>query len=198
MLAPRYNIAPSQNVLVVREDESRNWEYAEVRWGLVPHWAKDVSIGNKLINARCESVTEKPSFRSAIKSRRCIFPTSGFYEWQSTPSGKQPHYITSKDGSPLCFAGIWESWRDPDGVVLESCAMLTTNANPLMAAIHERMPVVLKPSDFAMWLDRTVTEPLQLQRLYRPYPDDLMQEWPVTTYVNSPAHQGEECIRRSG
>jgi putative SOS response-associated peptidase YedK len=195
MLAPRYNIAPTQNILILRENESRNREYAEARWGLVPHWAKDITIGNKLINARCETVAEKPSFRNAIKHRRCIIPTSGFYEWKTIPSGKQPHYITLKAGDPLCFAGIWESWHDPDGVILESCALLTTDANLLMATIHERMPVILQPSDFNLWLDRSITDPPRLQHLYRPFPDDQMQEWPVSTFVNSPAHNSIECLQ---
>ena len=169
-----------------------------MRWGLVPHWAKDQAIGSKLINARCETVAEKPSFRNAIRHRRCIVPASGFFEWAATPKGKVPHYITTRDCSPFSLAGIWETWEDPDGGVLESCALLTTEANSLMATIHERMPVILQHADFSLWLDRTVTDPHQLQHLYRPYPDSPMQEWPVSTFVNSPVHYGEECIHPAG
>lgn len=193
-LAPRYNIAPTQQVHIVREDDAGTRECAETRWGLVPHWAKDMSIGNKLINARCETVAGKPSFRSAIRHRRCIVPASGFFEWAAAPKGKVPHYITARDGSPFSIAGIWETWKDPEGGVLESCALLTTAANSLMATIHERMPVILQPSDFEIWLDRSVTDPQKLQRIYQPYPAELMQERPVSTFVNSPAHSGEECI----
>lgn len=195
-LAPRYNIAPTQQVHIIREDDAGNKECTEMRWGLVPRWAKDISIGNKLINARCETVAEKPSFRNAIHHRRCIVPASGFFEWGATPKGKVPHYITARDGSPFSIAGIWETWKTPDGGMLESFALLTSDANLLMATIHERMPVILKPSDFAAWLDRSVTDPQKLQRIYQPYPADLMQAWPVSTFVNSPAHIGEECIHR--
>ena len=193
-VAPRYNIAPTQRVHIIREDNAGIRECAEARWGLVPHWAKDISIGNKLINARSETVIEKPSFRSAIRHRRCIVPASGFFEWAATPKGKVPHYITARDGSPFSIAGIWETWQAPDGGMLESCALLTTEANSLMATIHERMPVILQPSDFEAWLDRSGTDPQKLQRVYQPYPAELMQEWPVSTFVNSPAHSGEECI----
>jgi putative SOS response-associated peptidase YedK len=196
MSSPRYNIAPTQQVSVVRDNENHGREWAEMRWGLVPHWAKDLSIGNRLINARCETVAEKPSFRSAIRHRRCIVAASGFYEWKVTSKGKFPHYVTMTDEAPVAFAGIWESWKDAEGVALESCALLTTAANSLMETIHDRMPVILQQSDFEEWLDRSVTDTQKIQRIYQPYPAELMQEWPVSTFVNNPSQIGEECIHR--
>lgn len=195
-LAPRYNIAPTQRVHIVREDDAGSRECAEARWGLVPHWAKDLSLGNKLFNARCETVAEKSSFRNAIRHRRCIVPASGFFEWAETPKGKVPYYITAREGSPFSIAGIWENWKTPGGGMLESCTLLTTEANSLMATIHERMPVILQPSDFEAWLDRSVTDSQELQRFYQPYPAELMQEWPVSTFINSPVHNSYECIQR--
>lgn len=191
-----YNIAPTQSVLAISQQADGRRAAAIVHWGLIPSWAKESSIGNKLINARCETVAEKPSFRSAIRQRRCIVPASGFFEWAVTATGKLPHYVSMSDGSPLSFAGIWETWKNPDGGTLESCALLTTAANSLMAAIHERMPVILHQADFDVWLDRTLSDPNELQKLYQPYPAELLQEWPVSTFVNSPAHNSEECIHR--
>jgi putative SOS response-associated peptidase YedK len=196
LLETSYNVAPTQSVIAIRQRADCRREAAIVRWGLIPSWAKDSSIGNKLINARCETVAEKPSFRTAIRQRRCTVPASGFFEWAATANGKIPHYVTMNDGSPLSLAGIWESWKNSDGEITESCALLTTEANSLMATIHERMPVILHQADLDLWLDRAVTEQKGLQRLYKPYPSELMQEWPVSTFVNSPAHNSEECIHR--
>lgn len=191
---PRYNIAPTQDVLVVREDFAGGRYPSYTRWGLIPHWAKDMSIGSRMINARSESVHEKPAFRQAIRTRRCIVPASGFFEWSATPAGKVPHYITMRDGSPFSFAGIWESWKSPNGGNVETCSILTTSANSLMATIHDRMPVILHQGEFQLWLDRTVNDPHELQRLYQPYPAELMQEWQVSTSVNSPRNSGSNCI----
>lgn len=192
---PRYNIAPTQELLTVRQRSEGERILSTVKWGLVPHWAKDASAGSRMINARCETIHEKPSFRQAIRSRRCIVPASGFFEWLATPSGKIPHYITMRDNSPFSFAGIWDSWRSENGEDLETCAILTTGANSLMAQIHDRMPVILHSGEFDLWLDRTVTDPLSLQRLYQPYPADLMQSWQVSTIVNSPTHDSPECLQ---
>lgn len=193
-LQPRYNVAPTQDVLVVREDSAGGRYPSYARWGLIPHWAKDMSIGSRMINARSESVHEKPAFRQAIRTRRCIVPASGFFEWAATSAGKVPHYVTMRDGSPFSFAGIWESWKSPDGGTVETCSILTTAANQLMASIHDRMPVILHKGEFQLWLDRTVNDPHELQPLYQPYPAELMQEWQVSTAVNSPRNSDPSCI----
>ena len=190
----RYNIAPTQEVLAVRQDAEGGRYLSAVRWGLVPHWAKELSIGSKMINARCESLIERPAFRQAIRTRRCIVPATGFYEWATTADGRIPHYITMRDGSPFSFAGIWGPWADLDGHDVEICAILTTAANSLIETIHARMPVILHPAEFALWLDRTDNDPQDLQRLYQPYPADLMQSWPVTSIVNSPIQDSPPCI----
>lgn len=194
-LEPRYNIAPTQKVPIVRESGEGHRFLSSARWGLVPHWADDIAIGNKMINARSETIHERASFRQAIRTRRCIFPVSGFYEWSTTPDGKIPHYITLRDELPLAIAGIWETWKFPDGQELESCAILTTAANSLLAGIHDRMPVILHQVEFALWLDRTVNDPHKLQNLYLPYPSELMQRWKVSPLVNSPAHDSIECVQ---
>ena len=193
-IAARYNIAPTQEVLVVREGNNGSRYLSAVRWGLVPHWAKDISIGSKMINARSETVHEKASFRQAIRNRRCIVPSSGFYEWVATPSGKHPHYITARDGSPLSLAGIWDTNETLDGQILETCSILTTAANSLMAPLHHRMPVILHQGEFDRWLDPADTGPQALQHFYQPYPSELMQEWLVSQLVNSPRNDSPACI----
>jgi len=193
-ISPRYNIAPTQQVWIIRGSATGGKHLSSARWGLVPHWAKDLSIGNRMINARCETVHEKPAFRQSIHTRRCIVPASGFFEWTTTPTGKTPHYVTMRDGSPLAFAGIWESWKTSEGENIETCAILTTTANCLMAPIHDRMPVILHQTEFELWLERSVNNPLELQRLYQPYPAELLQEWEVSTVVNSPTHETPETI----
>ena len=192
----RYNVAPTQMVPVVRQDSMDNRTAAPLRWGLIPHWAKDQSIGSRMINARSETVHEKPAFRQAIRCRRCIVPAQGFYEWQATSTGKEPWYISPRDGLPFSLAGIWESWCPPGGEALETFSILTTEANSLMSPIHERMPVILHPTEFSQWLDVSITDPLCLRRLYQPFPPDLMQAWRVSKLVNSPAHDSEECLRK--
>jgi putative SOS response-associated peptidase YedK len=193
-IARRYNIAPSQQVPILREAATGGRYLSSVRWGLVPHWAKDLSIGNRMINARCETVHEKPAFRQAIRARRCIVPASGFFEWAASPAGKSPHYVTMRDGSPLAFAGIWDSWRTPEGKILETCAILTTTANSLMAPLHDRIPVLLHPTEFELWLDRSMNNPEKLQRLYQSYPAELLQEREVSSMVNNPTHDTPENI----
>lgn len=191
----RYNIAPTQQIWIIREAATGGRHLSTVRWGLVPHWAKDLSIGNRMINARCETVHEKPAFRIAIRARRCIIPASGYFEWSTTPEGKIPHYITMRDGSPLAFAGIWDSWKTPEGESLETCAILTTSANSLVANLHDRMPVILHHTEFDHWLDRSINNPEKLQRLYQPYPAELLQEWKVSTVVNNATHDVPETIK---
>lgn len=196
---PRYNIAPTQPVAVVRANpETKAREWALTLWGLIPSWAKDPSIGNSLINARAETVAEKPSFRSAFKRRRCLVPASGFYEWQRQEKRKQPYYINMRSDDPFAIAGLWEAWHSPDGSVIESCTLLTTEANELMEPIHNRMPVIIASEDYATWLgsgkDASPAELDQLRHLLRPYPADAMQAVPISTYVNNVRNEGAQCI----
>jgi putative SOS response-associated peptidase YedK len=194
---PRFNIAPSQPVPVVRlapEQLDPRRELVWLRWGLIPSWAKDRTIGNRMINARAETVAEKPAFRAALRRRRCLVAADGFYEWQRTGKRKQPYFIRLRDDRPFAFAGLWESWEGPDCVQIESCTLLTTEPNELMRPIHNRMPVILLAQHYQQWLDTTVQEPEQLLPLFRPYPAGEMTAEPVSTFVNSPANEGPECI----
>ncbi|NUP95079.1 MAG: SOS response-associated peptidase, partial [Planctomycetaceae bacterium] len=173
---PRFNIAPTQKILVVVRDGATapGLRVAWMRWGLVPPWAKDPVKGPPLINARAETVAEKPSFRSAFKRRRCLVPASGFYEWRAEGGRKQPYYIYAADGAPLAIAGLWEHWEGPEGDVVESCTLLTTEANDLVRPIHDRMPVFLPPAAFADWLDPDIDQPGPLLALLAPYPAAAM------------------------
>jgi len=199
-LAPRYNIAPTQEVPVVRlspsgDDEARPVrELALVRWGLVPFWAKDPSIGNRMINARGESVAEKPAFRAAFARRRCLVPADGFFEWQKTATGKQPWYIHARDGGPLAFAGLWELW-DAKGTQapLASCTIVTTRANDFMKPLHDRMPVILDEEAREAWLDPEAPRPL-LKGLLEPLDDDRLAAHPVSRKVNSPSNEAPELL----
>ena len=193
-LLPRYNIAPTQTAGVIRNTETAR-RLNSLRWGLVPSWAEDSGIGSRMINARSESVAEKPAFRRAVRFRRCIVPASGFYEWKTEGSRKIPHYIHPVDNCTVIgLAGIWESWKTPDGSSLETFAILTTSANPLIAPIHDRMPVILPPDSYGLWLDQAMTDPKQLTFLYVPYPADLLILHPVSTQVNSPRTDHPGCI----
>lgn len=199
VLAPRYNIAPTQPVGIVRlNSQTHQREWALTVWGLIPSWAKDPSMGARMINARAETVAEKPAFRAAFKRRRCLVPASGFYEWQKQGARKQPHYITHADGGPLAFAGLWESWRGPDGSELDTCTILTTEPNELMATLHNRMPVILAPEDYGQWLgsggDASSHELDQMRHLLRPFPAAAMKAYPISTYVNNPRNEGDACI----
>ena len=171
-ITPSYNIAPTQEVAAVLVEEEKR-KLQMLRWGLIPAWADDPSIGNRMINARSETVAEKPSFRKAFKDRRCLVLTDGFYEWQRTPDGKQPYYIHMKDGSPFAFAGLWESWRD--GEEIRSCTIITTEANQLVGEVHSRMPVILPPEDYEVWLDPEFEEKEALTSLLRPLPRGGME-----------------------
>jgi putative SOS response-associated peptidase YedK len=191
--AARYNIAPTQDVLVVRQNGGGSRYAGMLRWGLIPHWAKDPGIGNKMINARSETVHEKPSFRNPVRYHRCLIPASGFVEWSQQNNSKQPWYIHRKDGDPLAFAGIWESWKGPEGVI-ESCSILTTSANALVAKIHDRMPVILSASEYDQWLDRQTTEKKHLELLYAPFPTDLLKAIPISTRINNPRHDARDSL----
>jgi putative SOS response-associated peptidase YedK len=192
-LEPRYNIAPTQAVAIVRPAAGETGRELEVvRWGLIPSWADDPAIGNRLINARSETAADKPSFRSAFKHRRCLIPTSGFYEWQKVGTKKQPHYIRQPDGGPFAFAGLWEHW-EKDGGPIDTCTILTTEANGLMRPIHDRMPLILGPEAWGPWLDPGTARP-DLQALLRPCPDDWLTAFRVSTRVNNPKNEGPACI----
>ena len=189
--------APDQNLgETVAPASSPSTELAWLRWGLVPFWAKDLSISSRLINARSETVDQKPSFRAAFKRRRCLIPISGFYEWRKFDDGKQPHLIRMKDGAPFALAGLWEHWTSPDGSEVESCTLLTTEANDFMQPLHHRMPVILDPEDFDLWLDPEIQHAELLRPLFTPYADDRMDDYPVSTHVNSPRNDDVECIAR--
>lgn len=190
-LRPRYNVAPGQEVPVVRVREGRR-ELATVQWGLVPAWARDLAIGQKLINARAETVAEKPAFRQALRARRCLVPADGFYEWQPAAGRKQPWYFQLRDGRPFAFAGLWERWQAPGVDPLESCAIVTTAANELVAPVHGRMPVVLSPEGCGRWLAGGT--PGELAALLVPFPASEMRAYPVSPRVNSPAVDDRGCI----
>ncbi|MDP8973043.1 MAG: SOS response-associated peptidase [Actinomycetota bacterium] len=184
-ITPNYNTAPTQEVAaVVEEDEKRKLEI--FHWGLIPSWAKDPGIGNKMINARAETISEKPSFRKAFKVRRCLILADGFYEWQKTDHGKQPYHIKMQDGSPFAFAGLWETWKDEEEI--RSCTIITTEANDLMSEIHHRMPVILHPEDYTMWLDPDFDEKEPLTSLLKPYPAAAMEAYAVSRRVNKPSN----------
>lgn len=194
---PRYNVAPSQPVPIVREagsGEARGREFATARWGLVPAWAKDPAIGNKLINARAETAAEKPAFRAAFAARRAIIPASGFYEWRRHGAGgRQPYLIHRRDGAPMGLAGLWETWRDrADGTRLLSCTILTCPANGLLADLHDRMPVILDPAGFDRWLDPSDPDPVGL---FRPLADHLLELRPVSPRVNSPRNDDPAILQ---
>ncbi len=190
-VAPRYNIAPTQPVAAVRVQDGQR-ELTMLRWGLVPHWAHDTRSAARMINARAETVTEKPAFRTAFKYRRCLIPASGFYEWQVTASGKQPHYFQLADGALFAFAGLWEQWAAADGSTLESCTVITTAANATVQPIHERMPVILPPAAYATWLAPDAP-PDTLAALLQPLPANTMQVHRVSAYVNSPRNDDATC-----
>ena len=194
---PRYNIAPTQAVGVVRRDRDIR-RFDLMHWGLIPSWAKDPTIGNRMINARSETAATKPSFRSAVKYRRCLLPTDGFYEWKAIAGQKrkQPYYIRMADDRPFAFAGLWEHWEGLDGAAIDSCTILTTEPNEMMADIHNRMPVILDPKNFAQWLDPEVKTADVLHPPLRSYPAGGMTAYPVSTMVNRPSNDSAGCIAR--
>lgn len=192
-LTPRYNIAPSQAVLSIIRDEAGT-RGGLLRWGLIPSWAKDADIGNRMINARAETVAEKPSFRRALQKRRCLIVADGFYEWRQEGKKKTPIFITLPSQAPFAFAGLWETWRPPDGEAIHSCTIITTTPNSLMESIHNRMPVILTRGAETVWLDRTITEPEKLLPLLVPYPATEMAAYAVASLVNSPKNDSSACI----
>lgn len=195
-LPPRYNIAPTQPILIVRhrwQQPGAGREAVHVKWGLLPSWAKDASMAAKLANARGETVAEKPAFRSAFRRMRCLIPADGFYEWEATPAGKQPWFIRLKSQELLAFAGLWEHWQAPDGTPLETATIITTDANALLRPVHDRMPVILQPADFAAWLGAQ-TKAEDLKALLKPLPEDLMERYRVSKRMSNARNEGEECM----
>ncbi|HEX3724949.1 MAG TPA: SOS response-associated peptidase [Pirellulales bacterium] len=182
---PAYNIAPTQNVVCIRDGKQR--EFFKARWGLIPSWAKNAKIGSSCINARVETVDTKPTFRAAFKTRRCLVVADGFYEWR--PSDKQPFYISLKCGGPMALAGLWERWKSPDGIV-ESCTICTTDANDTMGELHDRMPIILPRHAVDHWLDPTVSDPDELKPMLHRFAGADMQSWPVSKAVGNVRNQG--------
>ena len=194
-LPQRYNIAPSEALATVRVPEGKaQRELTFLRWGLIPPWADDPAIGNRMINARAETAATSPAFRGAFRRRRCLVPADGFYEWQRVGRRKQPYYIHMRDGSPFAFAGLWEHWKGPEGQVVESCTLITTEPSDLVRQVHDRMPVILAPRDYDLWLDPEVRDAEQLRALLHAYPAEQMEAFPVSQAVNSPANDDPACI----
>jgi putative SOS response-associated peptidase YedK len=193
-LSARYNIAPTQSIPIVRmaaTDGQR--ECVLVRWGLVPSWAKDLSFGASAINARGETLPDKPAFRTAFKRRRCLVPANGFYEWMKQGKTKRPHVIRPVDDTPLAFAGLWEHWKAPNGKEIETSTIVTTEANDLLRPLHDRMPVILPREHYADWLDPQRKED-ELLSLLIPYPVRLLTMYPVSDWVSNARHEGERCL----
>jgi putative SOS response-associated peptidase YedK len=190
-----FNIAPTQSILAVRQGEEGR-EAVLLKWGLIPSWARDDSMIGRLINARSETVAEKPAFREAFKRSRCIIPADGFYEWQREGKAKQAYFFSMRDERLFGLAGLWDRWRDENGRVIESCAILTTQANEALRPVHDRMPVILHPETYNIWLERDEREIESLEHLMEPYPSSEMKAYAVSSQVNSPRNQGEDLIRR--
>jgi putative SOS response-associated peptidase YedK len=197
MVVPRYNMAPTQQAAVVRvpaPGEPRRLDL--LKWGLIPYWAKEAAIGNRMINARAESVAEKPAYRTSFKNKRCLIAADGFYEWKKEGKTKQPYLIHRQDGKPFAFAGLWSIWRDPEqgGQPVETFTILTTDANDLLRPLHDRMPVIVDRENFDLWLDPKVGDPEKLQPLLVPHAAEGFEAFPVSRAVNSPAYDAPNCI----
>jgi putative SOS response-associated peptidase YedK len=190
-LPPRYNAAPTQSLPVILNQEPRRIEL--LQWGLIPHWANDPSIGSRMINARAETLTDKPSYREPFQKRRCLVLADGFYEWQKTGSGKTPMRIALKSGEPFAFAGLWATWKNPQGQLVRSFSIITTKPNALVAPIHDRMPVMLQPEDEALWLDNSAG-PNDWKELLRPYPAELLTSHAVSERINSPRNDDAAVV----
>jgi putative SOS response-associated peptidase YedK len=193
---PRYNIAPTQLVPVIRQNAKEPIRHLSLmRWGLIPSWAKDSSVAARMINARAETASTKPAFRDALKSRRCLVPADGFYEWMRTDKAKQPYCFEISNGELFAFAGIWERWKDPSGNWIKTCSILTTTPNAVTTAVHDRMPVILDQDSYESWLDPRMTNVSAASELLKPYDARLMRCYPLSTRVNSVANDDEECSR---
>ncbi len=193
-LPPRYNIAPSQSVTVARRSQQGRAELVMVRWGLIPAWSKTPGKDYRMINAKAETLAQRPAFRTAYRRRRCLIPADGFYEWKQLSGRKQPYYFAMKDAEPFVFAGLWEQWRGPDEQIIDSCAIITTEPNKLVADIHNRMPAILGRQDHKAWLDPDLQDPQALDTLLKPYEPDAMTATPVSAHVNNPRNDDPRCI----
>ena len=193
-LEPRYNIAPSQQAPIIRIASGLSNRMTLCRWGLIPSWSKDEKIGYKLINARSETVHEKPSFKASFKQRRCLVPATGFFEWKAAGDRKLPYYITMKGNRLFAMAGLWDMWKSPEGIIIESFTILTTEANGIVNKIHDRMPVIIQPDQYGLWL--APSEPSAASQFFRPFSPFKMTAWPVSGMVNNPRNDAEGCIRK--
>ena len=193
LLEPAYNIAPSSLIPAVRKGDNGR-ELVKFKWGLLPSWSKTESGGYKLINARADSINTKPFFRMTFQKQRCLIPANGFYEWHAHETGKQPFFIHLLNSEIFAFAGLWECWESAEGDKIQTCAIITTEPNAVMARIHNRMPVILDPSEYDNWLDTSQTRTDLLLGMLDPYPADEMEIYPVTTRVNNPRNQGSGLI----
>ena len=194
-LSPRYNVAPTQEMPVVMADKSGKNHLEVLKWGLIPFWSKDPKAGYSTINARAEGIADKPAYRRPIRTQRCIIPADGFYEWQKTNGGKQPFFIHLKETGLFGLAGLYDVYRTADDQELKTFTIITTEANELMAPIHDRMPVILHPENEAEWLDKTITDPFQVIRLLKPYPAGLMEAFPVSKQVNNVINDVPELLK---
>ena len=193
--SPRFNIAPTQNIPTIRQHAREpKRELTEMRWGLIPYWSTDASIGYKMINARAETITSKPAFEEPIRKRRCLIPADGFYEWKKMDSKtKQPFCFMLSDESVFAFAGIWDRWKDPQGTTVETCSIITTTKNALTADVHDRMPVILRPGDYDLWLDPGMTRTDDIVAMLKPYAPDKMKRFAVSSRVNVVANDDKTC-----
>jgi putative SOS response-associated peptidase YedK len=188
-----YNVAPGTNVPVVRQSDSGGRELVLMRWGLIPHWAKEERIGYKMINARAETAASKPAFRQPFKRHRCLIPANGFYEWRKTQSGKTPYYIRLKNDPVMGFAGLWDIWTNPEGERIESCTIITTAANEVIQPLHDRMPLIIAPDDYGVWLTTNVDGVLEVMGM----PSSAqLESYPVSTRVNKPGNDDPGCTER--
>jgi putative SOS response-associated peptidase YedK len=195
LFTPRYNIAPSQSVTAIWADlETSVRQLVFLRWGLIPSWAKDAKIGAQCINAKAETVAEKPAFRSAFKKRRCLVVATGFYEWQVQGKRKQPMWIGLKSKAPFALAGLWEHWQPAEGEPADTCTIITTEPNELMKPIHTRMPVILSPSAYDAWLDPSYQQVDPLKALLRSYPSEELMAYPISTLVNNPRNDAPQVL----
>jgi putative SOS response-associated peptidase YedK len=192
--SPRYNIAPTDLIPTVRQHPIKPVrKLSLMRWGLIPYWAKDPSVGFKMINARSETAATRPVFRDALISRRCLIPGDGFYEWKKLPKARQPYCFTLLDESIFAFAGLWDRWKDSGGNIVETCSILTTTPNELAARVHDRMPVILPPDDYDLWLDPGFKDAKEVSELLKPYRASLMKAYPVSTHVNAVKNDDPQC-----
>jgi putative SOS response-associated peptidase YedK len=194
--SPRYNIAPTQPVPVIRQHPKESVrQLSLMKWGLIPHWAKAPSIASSTINAKSETAASKPAFRDPLKFRRCLIPADGFYEWARTANGKQPFCFEVSEGELFAFAGLWDGWKDPSGNWVKTCSVLTTIPNAVTSAVHDRMPVILDPDSYDLWLDPGMQNVAAISELLKPYDARLMRSYPISSRINHVANDDEDCSR---